>query len=60
MTLKEALRIQTIDNDHNPNITDEDRWKAHQLGIEALKQCQRYKEYYAPMTIALLPGETEE
>jgi len=38
MTIEQAIEILTINNEHNPNYTDTDRQKAHQLGIEALEK----------------------
>lgn len=60
MTLDEAIRIETIDNDHNPDITDEDRRRAHQLGIEAMKRIQEARTKYRSVWGDTLPGETEE
>lgn len=37
MTIDEAIKINTINNDHNPDYTDDERQQAHQLGIEALE-----------------------
>ncbi|MBA7588193.1 hypothetical protein ES708_30244 [subsurface metagenome] len=38
MTIDQAIKILTINNDHNPDFTDAERQEAHQLGIEALKR----------------------
>jgi len=60
MIIDKAIKILTINNDHNPDFTDADRRDAHQLGIEALKRCKeaRTKVYFTTRT--LLPGETIE
>ena len=60
MLLKEAIKIHTINNEHNPNYTDADREKAHQLVLEALKRLQELRLYEGINPNALLPGETEE
>jgi len=57
MTIQKAIEIQTIHNNHNPNFTDADREKAHQLGIEALKRYRSHKVLLADYDFDLLPGE---
>ena len=59
MTLDQAIKIQTIHNDHNPNFTDAQRREAHQLGIEALKWVKRYRPDNKTDKWSLLPGETK-
>ncbi|MBA7580670.1 hypothetical protein ES708_22564 [subsurface metagenome] len=60
MTIDEAIKIQTIHNDHNPDFTDAQRREAHQLGIEALKWVkeQRLSLYFGDAP--LLPGEDSQ
>ena len=60
MILEEAITINIIQNDHNPNYTDAQRQQAHNLGIEALKRLQDMR--ISPCTTAdeILPGETEK
>ncbi len=60
MTIDEAIRILTIHNDHNPNITDAERNEAHQLGIEALKRIKETRTDYGVVLDMPLPGETED
>ena len=58
-TINEAIEILTIHNDHNPNFTDADREEAHQLGIEALKHFQYYRDNNIISFVKRLPGEQE-
>lgn len=58
MTLEKAIEIQTIHNDHNPNITDPERWEAHDLSIEAMKFIQAWRKALPLTNPQLLPGET--
>jgi len=60
MTLEEAIEIETIHNDHNPNYTDAEREEAHQLLIEAGKLEQKRRNFHVPYEEDLLPGETED
>lgn len=60
MRLDRAIEIQTIHNDHNPNITDAEREAAHQLSIEAMKREQILRREIPYDRDGLLPGETEE
>ena len=60
MTLQEAIRIETIHNDHNPDITDPERWEAHRLLIEASKLVESFRVGVPRHVIRLLPGETKE
>ena len=60
MTLKQAIEIETIHNDHNPNFTEAERRAAHQLGIEALKRLQKLRLLYFDPPRELLPGETRK
>lgn len=60
MTLKQAIEIETIHNDHNPNFTEAERRAAHQLGIEALKLIYELRHHHNVLPDYLLPGETEE
>lgn len=60
LTLKEAIEILTIHNDHNPNFTDAERREAHQLGIEALKFTKGLREGLPPECYSPLPGETKD
>ncbi len=60
MTIDEAIEIQTIHNDHNPDFTDAQRREAHQLGIEALKRIKQSRESLPTVTLPLLPGEDPE
>jgi len=59
MTIDEAIEIETIHNDHNPNFTDAEREEAHQLGIEALKRLKGYQDHTISITLEPLPGETK-
>lgn len=59
MKLAKAIEIETIHNDHNPNITDAERREAHQLAIEAMKRVQLQRSPGGVFTVPL-PGETEE
>ena len=59
MILEQAIVIITINNDHNPDYTDQERREAHQLSIEA---CEREKENRvnpAYVRVGQLPSETE-
>jgi len=58
MNLPEALEIQTIHNDHNPNFTDAERQEAHQLGIEAINFIILSRAAEPGSVPELLPGET--
>lgn len=60
MTLERAIEIETINNDHNPNITDAERREAHQLGIEALKKIRVERQYAIHHFGRFLPGETKD
>jgi hypothetical protein len=60
LTIDEAIKIQTIHNDHNPNFTDAEREEAHQLSIEALKECKKAREGDPALDGELLPGEGPE
>ena len=60
MKLEKAIKIQTINNDHNPDFTDAERQAAHQLGVEALKETKRLRKFKAWFLRKLLPGETKE
>ena len=60
MTLEKAIKILTIDNDHNPEFTDADRCEAHQLGIEAMKDLNAERNVLTALGKRLLPGETED
>lgn len=60
MTLEEAIKINTINNDHNPNYTDAQREQAHRLGIEALEEIKRARDHGYCFAAVRLPGETEE
>lgn len=60
MTIDKAIKILTIHNDHNPNFTDAERRKAHQLGIEALKREKFNRENPDIVIVGLLPGEEVE
>ena len=60
MKLERAIEIETIHNDHNPNITDAEREEAHQLGIEAMKYLRHARKAGAHHAPALLAGETKE
>ena len=60
MKLEKAIEILTINNDHNPNYTDADREKAHQLGIEALKLVKEGRCKPGGQFFHDLPGETTE
>lgn len=59
MKLAKAIEIETIHNDHNPNFSDAEREKAHQLGIEAMKRTQMLRDGYWYKKTEPLPGETE-
>ncbi len=58
MTIDKAIKILTIHNDHNPDITDAQRQEAHQLGIEALKRVRDNPIVVEHYMRALLPGES--
>ena len=60
MTLNEAIKIETINNDHNPDYTDEQRRQARQLGIEALKCIKEYRTGRYETINSPLSGETED
>lgn len=60
MKLETAIEIQTIHNEHNPDITDAERREAHQLGIEALKRIQYLRFHGYQSTQIKLLGETED
>ena len=60
MELQRAIEIQTIHNDHNPNITDAERNQAHQLGIEAMKWTQQARKGMHGLYPGPFPGETQE
>ena len=60
ITIDEAIKILTINNEHNPDYTDADREAAHQLGIEALKRIKDYRERSSLFATPLLSGETND
>lgn len=60
MTLERAIKINTINNDHNPDYTDAERRQAHQLGIEALEAMRNARSLVSRKAYRLLPSETEE
>jgi hypothetical protein len=60
MTIEEAIEVQTIHNDHNPNFTDAERRAAHQLGVEALKRIEAIRKHQSYSVFPSLPGETKE
>ena len=60
ITIDKAIEILTIHNDHNPNFTDADRRKAHQLGIEALKAIKQARNVAYSTPAHYLPGETKD
>lgn len=60
MTLEKAIKIQTINNDHNPDYTDAEREAAHQFSIEALKVLDLARFNSNGEWPPLLPGETQE
>jgi len=60
MKLDTAIEIQTINNDHNPDYTDADREKAHQIGIEAMKRIQFHRHDLQSFAWPMLPGETND
>lgn len=60
MNIPRAIEIQTIHNDHNPNITDAEREEAHQLLIEAGKRLIDGREKGYDYFGHLLSGETKE
>ncbi|GAJ02143.1 unnamed protein product [marine sediment metagenome] len=60
MKLEEAIEIETIHNDHNPDFTDAEREEAHQLLIEAGKRIIKVRPHSFELRMYLLPGETKE
>jgi len=60
MNIDKAIKILTINNDHNPDFTDAERRDALKLGIEALKIKLEDRRYGNTPATILLPGETEE
>ncbi len=59
MNLEKAIVIQTIHNNHNPDYTDQERQKAHDLSIEAMKREQQNRPFWLYPNAIRLPGETE-
>lgn len=59
MKLEKALKILTINNEHNPNYNDADREEAHQLGIEAIKYMLTQRVLHPVPVSQLLPHETK-
>ena len=71
MRIPEAIKINTINNDHNPDYTDADREQAHQLGVEALARLTQLRDFLSGLSVvqllllpsrirALLPSETDQ
>ena len=60
MTIDEAIEIETIHNDHNPDFTDAQRRVAHQLGIEALKAVKECRASHMFCPGLTMPGETKD
>lgn len=58
MKLSRAIEIETIHNDHNPNITDAEREQAHQLLIQAGNYIIHIRAFSLQHQAAKLKGET--
>ncbi len=57
ITLSRAIEVQTINNEHNPTITDEERRQAVMLGVKAMVRMQECRAGHIALTTLLLPGE---
>ena len=60
MTLGKAIEILTLIANQWANNYDDDDLHALNLGIEALKRIQEYRDGGIIITTYLLPGETKE